>query len=152
MRNSYFIFTAPTKPENLTSRGITGTTIELSWSEPESANGVIAGYRVYYMHSNYTDVKMHIPDKSTDSDDTNIDFVLKELSEYDRFLERGRSLAQPRIARANHTSAKEVQKIIKIIVFLYRISEQLSCCLTIVTFEGAKIRDFENSNFSSASF
>lgn len=67
---------------NLTSRGITGTTIELSWSEPESANGVIAGYRVYYMHSNYTDVKMHIPDKSTDSDDTIIEFVLKELSEY----------------------------------------------------------------------
>lgn len=25
---------------------------------------------------------MHIPDKSTESDDTNIDFVLKELSEY----------------------------------------------------------------------
>lgn len=34
------------------------------------------------MHSNYTDVKMHIPDKSTDSDDTSIEFVLKELSEY----------------------------------------------------------------------
>jgi len=73
---------APTKPENLTSRGITGTTIELSWSEPENANGVIAGYRVYYMHSNYTDVKMHIPDKSADADDTYIEFMLKELRKY----------------------------------------------------------------------
>lgn len=81
MRNAC-LFAAPTKPENLTSRGITGTTIELSWAEPENANGVIAGYRVYYMHSNYTDVKMHIPDKSADSYDPNIDFVLKELSEY----------------------------------------------------------------------
>lgn len=73
------LFPAPTKPENLTSRGITGTTIELSWSEPENANGVIAGYRVYYMHTNYTDVKMHIPDKSGDSDDSYIEFVLREL-------------------------------------------------------------------------
>jgi len=73
---------APTKPENLTSRGITGTTIELSWSEPENANGVIIGYRVYYMHSNYTDVKMHTPDKSVDSDDSYIEFVLKELRKY----------------------------------------------------------------------
>lgn len=79
-----FSFPAPTKPENLTSREITGTTIELSWSEPENANGVIAGYRVYYMYSNYTDVKMHIPDKSPSSSDVDasINFVLKELREY----------------------------------------------------------------------
>lgn len=75
---------APTKPENLTSREITGSTIELSWSEPENANGIIVGYRVYYMHSNYTDVKMHIPDKSADSDDPNTKFILKDLSEYIR--------------------------------------------------------------------
>ncbi|XP_050457004.1 tyrosine-protein phosphatase 99A isoform X3 [Cataglyphis hispanica] len=71
---------APTKPENLTSREITGNTIELSWSEPENANGIIVGYRVYYMHSNYTDVKMHIPDKSADSDDPNTKFILKDLN------------------------------------------------------------------------
>lgn len=79
---SLFILLAPTKPENLTSREITGNSIELSWSEPENANGIIVGYRVYYMHSNYTDVKMHIPDKSADSDDPNTIFILKDLSEY----------------------------------------------------------------------
>jgi len=77
-----FFLPAPTKPENLTSRGITGTTIELAWSEPLNANGVIAGYRIYYMHSNYTDVKMHTPDKSADSDDSYIEFVLRELRKY----------------------------------------------------------------------
>lgn len=85
MKNACFFspsFSAPTKPENLTSREITGSTIELSWSEPENANGVIVGYRVYYMHSNYTDVKMHIPDKSADSDDPNTKFILENLSEY----------------------------------------------------------------------
>lgn len=79
---------APTKPENLTSREITGSTIELSWSEPENANGIIVGYRVYYMHSNYTDVKMHIPDKSADSDDPNTKFILKDLSEYIRSIRK----------------------------------------------------------------
>ncbi|XP_043500700.1 tyrosine-protein phosphatase 99A isoform X2 [Polistes fuscatus] len=69
----------PTKPQNLTSRGITSTTIELSWSEPECANGVIAGYRVYYMHSNYTDVQMH---KMYDNSGPNVEFVLKDLKPY----------------------------------------------------------------------
>ncbi|XP_015601110.1 tyrosine-protein phosphatase 99A isoform X3 [Cephus cinctus] len=49
----------PTKPLNLTVHGVTSSTIELSWLKPEKVNGEIHGYRVYYMHSNYTDVKTH---------------------------------------------------------------------------------------------
>ncbi|XP_076619526.1 putative receptor-type tyrosine-protein phosphatase mosPTP-1 isoform X3 [Colletes latitarsis] len=67
----------PTKPLNLSSHGITSTTIELSWSEPENANGIISGYRVYYMHSNYTDVQMY---KTNESDGPVIEFVLKQLN------------------------------------------------------------------------
>ncbi|XP_031831667.1 putative receptor-type tyrosine-protein phosphatase mosPTP-1 isoform X7 [Nomia melanderi] len=66
----------PTKPLNLSSHDITSTTIELSWSEPESANGIISGYRIYYRHSNCTDVRMH---KHDESDGSIIEFVLKEL-------------------------------------------------------------------------
>ncbi|XP_014607845.1 PREDICTED: tyrosine-protein phosphatase 99A isoform X5 [Polistes canadensis] len=78
--NKTDLFKVPTKPQNLTSRGITSTTIELSWSEPECANGVITGYRVYYMHSNYTDVQMH---KMYDnSGGSNVEFVLKNLKPY----------------------------------------------------------------------
>jgi len=83
IRRGSSLLAAPTKPENLTSREITGTTIRLSWSEPENANGLIAGYRVYYMYSNYTDVKMHIPNKTVSSDEPpSINFILKELREY----------------------------------------------------------------------
>lgn len=70
----------PTKPQNFTSRGITSTTIELSWSEPESANGVITGYRVYYLHSNYTDVQTL---KIYDNSGPNVEFVLKDLGKYE---------------------------------------------------------------------
>ncbi|XP_076175858.1 putative receptor-type tyrosine-protein phosphatase mosPTP-1 isoform X6 [Ptiloglossa arizonensis] len=66
----------PTKPLNLSSHGITSTTIELSWVEPDSANGVISGYRVYYMHSNFTDVQMY---KANEYDESVIEFVLEQL-------------------------------------------------------------------------
>lgn len=74
----------PTKPLNLSSHGITSTTIELSWAEPDYANGIISGYRIYYMHSNYTDVKMY----RTEYDGPIIEFVLKELGEYSFVEER----------------------------------------------------------------
>lgn len=68
----------PTKPLNLSSHGITSTTIELSWAEPDYANGIISGYRIYYMHSNYTDVQMY---RTDEYDGPVIEFVLKELGE-----------------------------------------------------------------------
>ncbi|XP_034171587.1 putative receptor-type tyrosine-protein phosphatase mosPTP-1 isoform X2 [Osmia lignaria lignaria] len=72
----------PTKPLNLSSHGITSTTIELSWAEPESANGIISGYRIYYMHSNYTDVQMY---KTDEDDGSIIEFVLNELEPYTEY-------------------------------------------------------------------
>ncbi|XP_076236366.1 putative receptor-type tyrosine-protein phosphatase mosPTP-1 isoform X2 [Calliopsis andreniformis] len=66
----------PTKPLNLTSNGINSTTIELSWAEPDCANGIISGYRIYYMYSNYTDVQMY---KINEENGPIIDFLLKEL-------------------------------------------------------------------------
>ena len=29
----------------------------ITWQEPRQANGVIMGYRVYYVHNNLTDVR-----------------------------------------------------------------------------------------------
>ncbi|KAG7198497.1 hypothetical protein KM043_005870 [Ampulex compressa] len=81
-QNDSDVIRVPTKPLNLTSRGITSSSIELSWSEPENANGVITGYRVYYMHANYTDVQMH---NSYDYSGPVIDFVLKELNPYTEY-------------------------------------------------------------------
>lgn len=76
---SSFFVSVPTKPLNLSSHGITSTTIELSWAEPDYANGIISGYRIYYMHSNYTDVQMY---RTDEYDGPIIEFVLKELGEY----------------------------------------------------------------------
>ena len=69
----------PTKPLNLSSHGITSTTIELSWAEPDYANGIISGYRIYYMHSNYTNVQMY---RTDEYDGPVIEFLLKELGEH----------------------------------------------------------------------
>lgn len=85
--SSFFSFfvSVPTKPLNLSSHGITSTTIELSWAEPDYANGIISGYRIYYMHSNYTDVQMY---RTDEYDGPIIEFVLKELGEYSHSSKR----------------------------------------------------------------
>ncbi|XP_058130396.1 protein sidekick-2-like [Anopheles ziemanni] len=49
----------PTKPRNLSVLEITSTTIRISWLEPEKRNGVIHGYRVYYVYQNQT--LLHLP-------------------------------------------------------------------------------------------
>lgn len=72
------LFAVPSKPLNLTARGINATSIELSWSEPENANGAIVGYRVYYMHSNYTEVETP---KKNEPNHPIIEYVLNQLSE-----------------------------------------------------------------------
>ncbi|KAI4504305.1 hypothetical protein M0802_000776 [Mischocyttarus mexicanus] len=77
--NKADLFKVPTKPLNFTSRGITSTTIELLWSEPECANGVLSGYRVYFMYSNCTDVQMY---RINENSGPNIEFVLKNLKPY----------------------------------------------------------------------
>lgn len=53
----FYTFSEPSKPLNLTVIKATSTTIELSWAKPEHENGDIKGYRIYFMHGNYTDVR-----------------------------------------------------------------------------------------------
>ncbi|XP_048512163.1 tyrosine-protein phosphatase 99A-like isoform X2 [Athalia rosae] len=72
----------PSKPLNLTVHQVTSSSIELSWAEPENANGDIRGYRVYYMHSNYTDVKSH---RNIDHDEPNIFFNLTSLEPFTKY-------------------------------------------------------------------
>lgn len=53
-------FAVPVKPRNLTILDYTSISIYLQWANPEKKNGVIEGYRVYYMNNNFTEVQ---PDK-----------------------------------------------------------------------------------------
>ncbi|XP_056645742.1 tyrosine-protein phosphatase 99A [Diorhabda sublineata] len=50
----------PDKPRNLTILDYTSNSIYLQWANPLKKNGVIEGYRVYYMNNNFTEVQ---PDK-----------------------------------------------------------------------------------------
>lgn len=72
----------PSKPLNLTVHHVTSSSMELSWAEPDNANGVIVGYRVYHMHSNYTDVETH---KNVDNNSPNIFFNLSNLKPYTEY-------------------------------------------------------------------
>jgi hypothetical protein len=51
------LFLVPGKPLNVSIGDVNDSTIALSWSEPENPNGVIKGYRIYFMRKNFTDVQ-----------------------------------------------------------------------------------------------
>jgi receptor-type tyrosine-protein phosphatase gamma len=72
------MFSVPSKPLNVTVLHVTHSSIELSWNKPQRPNGQITGYRLYYMHANYTDVK------TIRKTDPHIEFTLKDLSKFDK--------------------------------------------------------------------
>lgn len=47
----------PSKPLSLNVVGVNGTSIRLSWIEPEHSNGAIQGYWIYYVFQNETLLK-----------------------------------------------------------------------------------------------
>lgn len=47
----------PSQPLNVVFKEVTNATVAVQWEQPTTPNGVIAGYRVYYMHDNFTDVQ-----------------------------------------------------------------------------------------------
>lgn len=78
-----FCFIVPSKPLNLTVLAVTSDSISLRWMEPDRANGAIDGYRIYYMHANFTDVKSLKLNKGTGS---HIQYTLIELSKCISFV------------------------------------------------------------------
>ncbi|CAG9855543.1 unnamed protein product [Phyllotreta striolata] len=75
----------PGKPRNLTILDFTANSILLKWANPLKKNGVIEGYRVYYIHNNFTEVW---PEK-VPYDEPHIFYnltKLKPLTEYTIFV------------------------------------------------------------------
>lgn len=68
----------PSKPRNLTVLDYTSNSIRLRWMNPEKKNSAIEGYRVYYIHNNFTEVW---PDKIPYNDSLNI-YNLTRLSKF----------------------------------------------------------------------
>ena len=48
--NILIVFPAPSAPRNVRLLGVTDTTIQVSWWEPARANGLLQGYRIYFLH------------------------------------------------------------------------------------------------------
>ena len=59
-----FLFSAPSSPRNVQLLSVTDTSIKISWWEPARANGVLLGYRVYFLHRNFTSVQTIRDNKS----------------------------------------------------------------------------------------
>ena len=54
---SLSLSTVPSMPVNVSIREVTNTSVRVLWHRPENPNGVIQGYRMYFMHQNFTDVR-----------------------------------------------------------------------------------------------
>ena len=56
-----------------TIHSMTNVSAVVDWSRPSNPNGVIEGYRLYFLHGNFTDVK------TIKSRDPRVDYVLTNL-------------------------------------------------------------------------
>ncbi len=43
---------------------VTDTSLQVSWWEPARANGLLQGYRIYFLHNNFTSVQTIRDNKS----------------------------------------------------------------------------------------
>lgn len=65
----------PSMPVNVSFRSVTNSSVVVEWRQPEAPNGIILGYRLYYMHKNFTDVK------TVRNPAENMDYLLTGLGE-----------------------------------------------------------------------
>ena len=52
-----FFCTVPSQPLKVVFKEVTNSSVAVHWQEPTEPNGIVAGYRIYYMHDNFTDVQ-----------------------------------------------------------------------------------------------
>ena len=53
----HVFFPVPSRPFNVSFRDVTNSSVTVRWQRPRHPNGLVQGYRLYYMHRNYTDVQ-----------------------------------------------------------------------------------------------
>ena len=61
-------------------RGVTNSSVRVLWHAPSHPNGIIQGYRLYYMHKNFTDVKTVKDAKES------MEYLLDGLSKNDSYI------------------------------------------------------------------
>ena len=61
-------------------REVTNTSMRVLWQRPMHPNGIIQGYRLYFMHQNFTDVRTVRNPKEQ------MEYLLENLSKFFRCL------------------------------------------------------------------
>ncbi len=51
------VLPVPSRPSNVSYSSVTNSSVLLGWQRPRHPNGLVQGYRIYYMHKNFTDVR-----------------------------------------------------------------------------------------------
>ena len=68
----------PSQPLKVVFKEVGNSSIAVHWHPPSTPNGLIAGYRIYYMHDNFTDVE------TVRSTNPSMFYVLRGLSKKQR--------------------------------------------------------------------
>ena len=68
--------TVPSRPFNVSFRGVTNSSVAVRWQRPRHPNGIVQGYRLYYVHKNFTDVQ------TVRDPDEDMEHTLQGLGEY----------------------------------------------------------------------
>ena len=66
----------PSQPLKVVFKEVTNSSVAVHWHQPTTPNGLVTGYRIYYMHDNFTDVK------TVRSTNPSMFYVLQGLSEF----------------------------------------------------------------------
>ena len=69
----------PSAPLNVSTHSITNTSVTVTWLQPSQPNGLIEGYRLYFMTDNFTDVR------TIKEADTLMEFKLEGLVSYSNY-------------------------------------------------------------------
>ena len=69
-------FLVPSRPLKVIFKAVTNSSVTVHWQQPTTPNGIVVGYRIYYMHDNFTDVQ------TVRHTEPNMFHLLKGLSTY----------------------------------------------------------------------
>ena len=74
------LFLVPSRPLKVIFKAVTNSSVTVHWQQPTTPNGIVVGYRIYYMHDNFTDVQ------TVRHTEPNMFHLLKGLSKYYMFI------------------------------------------------------------------
>ena len=90
-------------PVNVSMREVTNSSVRVLWHQPTHPNGIIQGYRMYFMHQNFTDVRTVRDPKDK------MEFLLEGLGE--SFLHPRKKNLNIRYHLTKKVSRKDIERL-----------------------------------------